>query len=268
MYRRILAEDKPVFRVRGDSGQQMALWPITDGHVQDQITKMFEDIPVFLADGHHRYEAALRLKGRKQKGNEAADAQAHGFVMMTLFDFDDPGLLVLPYHRVVGGLADSQLDQIRSRLIRMFEIESVAPNSSGGVEGLLERISGSGTDQKMIGVAGLGGPGLHLLTLKEDQDWRGWGPLAVSEGWILEEHVLKPVLGESAPQHVDYIHDHDLSLAQVASGEQQLSILLRPFPMDGFESVVGAGHLLPRKSTFFYPKLPTGLVINQLEGAL
>ena len=119
-----------------------------------------------------------------------------------------------------------------------------------------------------MGVAGLAESGLHLLTLKPDQEWQNWGPLAVSEGWILEEQVLKPVLGESTPQHVDYIHDHDLALAQVASGEQQLALLLRPFPMDGFESVVGAGHLLPRKSTFFYPKLPTGLVINQLDGAL
>ena len=272
LFSRVVAEDEPVFRVSDDSGQQMALWRITSGDVQVRISQIFEDIPVFLADGHHRYEAALRLKGRKQGSNTGDDGEAHGFVMMTLFDFDDPGLLVLPYHRVVGGLADSQLDQIRSRLNQMFNIEAVDPESGGGVDGgvedLLERIAGSGTDQKVVGVAGLGGPGLHLLTLKEDQDWRQWGPLAVSEGWILEEHVLKPVLGEAAPQHVDYIHDHSLALGQVASGEQQLAILLRPFPMDGFESVVGAGHLLPRKSTFFYPKLPTGLVINQLEGAL
>ena len=268
IYRQVVAEEEPVFRVSDESGQKTALWRITDKDVQARISEIFEHIPVFLADGHHRYEAALRLKGQRQREGQADDAQAHGFVMMTLFDFDDPGLLVLPYHRVVGGLSDTQLGQIRSRLDQMFEALPVGPGSGGGVEGLLERIAGSDIGQKVVGVAGLGEPGLHFLTLKQDQDWRGWGPLAVSEGWILEEHVLKPVLGEATPQHVDYIHDHSLALAQVVSGEQQLALLLRPFPMDGFESVVGAGHLLPRKSTFFYPKLPTGLVINQLEGVL
>lgn len=268
LFRLIVAEEAPMFRVQDDSGQKTALWRITKEDVQARIAEVFEDVPVFLADGHHRYEAALRLKGQRNKGTEADGSQAHGFVMMTLFDFDDPGLLVLPYHRVVGGITDTELRQIHARLDRMFEVQPVDPDVGGGVEGLLERIAGSGIDQKVVGVAGLGEPGLHHLTLKQDQDWRQWGPLAVSEGWILEEQVLKPVLGEATPQHVDYIHDHHLALAQVAAGEQQLALLLRPFPMGGFESVVGAGHLLPRKSTFFYPKLPTGLVINQLEGVL
>ena len=137
--------------------------------------------------------------------------------MMTLFEFDDPGVLVLPYHRVVGGLNATQLDQIRSRLNRMFDIEAVESGAEG-VEDLLQTIAGAAAEQKTVGVAGLAESGLHLLTLKPDQEWQNWGPLAVSEGWILEEQVLKPVLGESTPQHVDYIHDHDLALAQVGLG--------------------------------------------------
>ena len=267
LYHRTMAEAQPIFRVRDDSGHGMALWCVTGQADQDAITARFANISVFLADGHHRYEAALRLKGQRQSSNDAGEDQAQDFVMMTLFDFDDPGVLVLPYHRVVGGLNATQLDQIRSRLNRIFDVEEVGSGAEG-VEDLLQTIAGAAAEKKTVGVAGLAEPGLHLLTLKPDQEWQNWGPLAVSEGWILEEQVLKPVLGEATPQHVDYIHDHDLALAQVASGEQQLALLLRPFPMDGFESVVGAGHLLPRKSTFFYPKLPTGLVINQLDGAL
>ena len=267
LYHRTMVEAQPIFRVRDDSGHGMALWCVTDQSDQDAITARFADIPVFLADGHHRYEAALRLQGQRQSSNPAGQDQAQDFVMMTLFEFDDPGVLVLPYHRVVGGLNATKLDQIRSRLDRMFDIEAVESGAEG-IEDLLQTIAGAAVEQKTVGVAGLAESGLHLLILKPDQEWRNWGPLAVSEGWILEEQVLKPVLGDSTPQHVDYIHDHDLALAQVASGEQQLALLLRPFPMDGFESVVGAGHLLPRKSTFFYPKLPTGLVINQLDGPL
>ena len=82
LFRQVVAEEQPVFRVQDDSGQKTALWQITKEDVQGRISAIFEDIPVFLADGHHRYEAALRLKGQRQKGNEADDTQAHGFVMI------------------------------------------------------------------------------------------------------------------------------------------------------------------------------------------
>ena len=267
IYQRTMAEAQPIFRVSDDSGHGMALWGVTAPDDQQAIVSTFADIPVFLADGHHRYEAALRLKGQRSASGDPGSDQAQDFVMMTLFEFDDPGVLVLPYHRVVGGLTAAQLDRIRTLIVRMFNIEAV-DSDAPGVEDLLQRIAGADLERKTVGVAGLAESGLHLLTLKSDDEWRNWGPLAVSEGWIMEEQVLKPVLAESTPQHVDYIHDHNLALAQVATGEQQMALLLRPFPMDGFESVVGAGHLLPRKSTFFYPKLPTGLVINQLDGPL
>jgi len=113
-----------------------------------------------------------------------------------------------------------------------------------------------------------GGEGSYLLTLREGVDWRKWGPPAVSEAWILEEQVLKPVLGDATLEHLGYIHDHHEALELVASGTRQMAFLLKPFPMAQFEAIVGEGHRLPRKSTFFYPKLPTGLVINQLRGTL
>ncbi|MCH7712709.1 MAG: DUF1015 domain-containing protein [Chloroflexi bacterium] len=261
--------EQPLFLVAGDSGQETALWMITDRDTQEQISNLFKDIPVFLADGHHRYEAALRLRGQRQTGasGEIKNAGlAHNYVMMTLFEFDDPGLLVLPYHRVVAGLSSQELELLRSRLSGMFEIKDAGPPGSAALEALLGQVADSGA--RVMGVAGLESGRLNLLTLKETQESGRWGPLAISEGWILEEQVLKPILGDATPQRVDYAHDHQQALDQVASGQQQLAFFLKPFPMDGFEAVVGEGHVLPRKSTFFYPKLPTGLVINQLEGKL
>ena len=72
----------------------------------------------------------------------------------------------------------------------------------------------------------------------------------------------------SNPDRVTYIHDHLQAMAQVNSGASQMAFLVKPFPMDQFYDVVSQGQRLPRKSTFFYPKLPTGLVINQLDGSL
>lgn len=258
--------EPPLFRVTGDSGQETALWKIADEKTQARIADLFKDIPVFLADGHHRYEAALRLRGQKQTGASGDVALAHNYVMMTLFEFNDPGLLVLPYHRVVAGLSPPELQRLRSRLSDMFHTEDAGATDRGALEALLKQVADSSS--RVMGVAGLESGRLNLLTLKETQDADQWGPLAVSEGWILEEQVLKPILGDATPRRVDYAHDHQQALDQVSSGQQQMAFFLKPFPMDGFEAVVGAGHVLPRKSTFFYPKLPTGLVINQLEGVL
>ena len=133
---------------------------------------------------------------------------------------------------------------------------------------LLQQVISQSDDAKALGVLGPSGDSPRLLALKKEVDWREWGPLAVSEAWILEEQVLKSVLGDLLQDRVTYIHDHVQAMEQVHSGESQMAFLVKPFPMDQFYEVVSQGQRLPRKSTFFYPKLPTGLVINQLDGSL
>jgi uncharacterized protein (DUF1015 family) len=261
---------RPDVRVRADSEQELTQWRILDPGLQGRIRRFFTDTRVFLADGHHRYEAALRFREKHQSRVEdlAHTSDAHNFVLMTLIEFDDPGLLVLPYHRVVGGLPQPKLAQLQERLRRIFDVQPINLPSPGAAEGLLEQVVRAGGDEKVLGQIGPEGEGPCLLVLREEVDWQQWGPLAVSEAWILEEQVLKPVLGESMPEHLSYVHDHRLALEQVISGDYQMAFLLKPFPMDRFEDVVSQGQRLPTKSTFFYPKLPTGLVINQMDGSL
>ena len=92
--------------------------------------------------------------------------------------------------------------------------------------------------------------------------------MAASEAWVIEEQALRPELGDATLAHLGFIHDHDEAGNRAINGELQMAFLLTPFPLDAFESIVGGGQRLPRKSTFFFPKLPTGLVINRLEGEL
>ena len=80
--------------------------------------------------------------------------------------------------------------------------------------------------------------------------------------------MLRPELGDATLDHLDFMHDHEAAVDQAKRGDLQLVFLLKPFPLNAFESIVGGGQRLPRKSTFFYPKLPTGLVINRLAGEL
>lgn len=255
---------------RDDMGQEYALWRITDPGVQESIGRFFSDKSIFLADGHHRYEAALRLRQKRSLGEPRASGvyAAYNFVLMGLIAFEDPGLVVLPYHRVLGSLPPSQYAQIQERLIQLFEAQPMDWPLEREADAIVEQVARQGRDRHALAMVGPDRQTAHLLTLRQGVDWRQWGPLAVSEAWILEEKVLKPVLGDATLSHLGYIHDHQEAVDQVHSGAQHLAFLLKPFPMAQFESIVGQGHRLPRKSTFFYPKLPTGLVINQLDGTL
>lgn len=244
------------------------LWRISDPGLQSRITGFFEGRPIFLADGHHRYEAALRY--RKLRGSASGDAanDASNYVMMSLTEFDDAGLQLLPYHKVIGGLSPLQLQQLEEGILGLFDAESVDLSQCGGGSGLGRMVIERGQGKHTVGLVGPGAGEARLLTLRPEVDWRSWGELAVSEAWVLDEQVIKPLLGDALSRHVDYSHDASRTTNMVTDGSQQLAFLLKPFPMDAFESIVGGGQRLPSKSTFFYPKLPTGLVINRLDGTI
>ena len=263
---------QPELEVKDSPDGDIALWKISDPQVQNQITRFFADIPVFLADGHHRYEAALRYKRLQEgKGPDNPDS-ACNFVMMALVEFDDPGLLLLPYHRTVNGLSDNLLTEVREGLDELFEVQPVTletdKQGDNAVARLLDQVAFLGSDRHALAMVGPAKGEAYLLMLRPNVNWQQWGELAISEAWVLEEKVLRPLLGDNLNTYVNYSHNHDLAVEQVNSGEQQLAFLLKPFPLDAFEAIVGGGQRLPSKSTFFYPKLPTGLVINQLEGSL
>ena len=243
------------------AGGNAELWRIADAATQAAITETFANRPVFLADGHHRYEAALRYS-RGQSGDGDA---ASNYVMMTLVEFDDPGLLLLPYHRVAGGMTDEQLAGVRARMDELFASRPLSPDVTPAEA--VDEVARVGESAHCFGVFWTDAPPT-LHTLRAGVGWEDWGQLAVSEAWVLQERVLTPALGDALAGCIDYSPDHDAIAQQVNLGEQQMAILLKPFPLEPFRQIVGAGNRLPPKSTFFYPKLPTGLVINRLDGSI
>lgn len=244
------------------AGGKAELWRIADAGTQARITDTFAGRPVFLADGHHRYEAALRYS-RNQAG--AGGDAASNYVMMTLVEFDDPGLLLLPYHRVVGAMSDEQTGDVRALMDGLFDSRPLDPDITPAAA--VAEVARSGEDAHCFAVFWSDGPPT-LHTLRSGIDWESWGMLAVSEAWVLQERVLAPALDDALAACVDYSPDHDGIVQQVNLGEQQMAILLKPFPLEPFRQIVSAGNRLPPKSTFFYPKLPTGLVINRLDGSI
>ena len=247
------------------AGGNAELWRIADAATQAAITDTFANRPGVPS----RRTPPLRGGAALQPGSGSGDGDAaSNYVMMTLVEFDDPGLLLLPYHRVAGGM-DRRATGRRAGVawtslfaLPAAEIPTSRRRSAvdGGGKGRRERPLLRGVlDGCAANPAYACGPA-----------WAGrsWGQLAVSEAWVLQERVLTPALGDALAGCIDYSPDHDAIAQQVNLGEQQMAILLKPFPLEPFRQIVSAGNRLPPKSTFFYPKLPTGLVINRLDGSI
>ncbi len=254
---------EPEVDATDEYGSHTTLWRISDPADVAAISRFFEARPVFLADGHHRYEASRQYQRTRHSQGAGGASLARDYVMMTLIAFDDPGLVVLPYHRNLAGLTEDQLERVKDRLDETFDSEPVASQSPDELVALVEE---RGRAARVMAV--LTGSGARLLSLRESAPGYDWGPLSVSEAWVLEEKVLRPELGDATLQHLGFLHDHEAAAEGVATGSLQMAFFMKPFPMDAFEEIVGQGQRLPRKSTFFYPKLPTGLVINRIDGQI
>lgn len=259
-------------RPNGQAGYDM--WIITDSTMLLRISSALADLRVFVADGHHRYETALQYLNKLEasEGPLPPDAAAR-FMLMTLISMDDPGLLVLPYHRLVGGLTNDQLASLKRRLDLIFEIEPLDTprGSSLVIARAIEDYLAEQPREKVVIVAyGLERGKAHRLTLRETYHPAPDGPpLERCDMWILHHLAIHPALGQGVEEDaVTFVHDAPDAITSVREGANQMAFLLRPLSMELFEAVVSSGERLPPKSTYFYPKLPTGLVINSLEGEL
>ena len=262
LFQRVM-DAPPEVDARDEFGSHTTMWRIAAAADVAAIAAFFADRPVFLADGHHRYEASRQYQLARHAAGADAPSLAHNYAMMTLLAFDDPGLVVLPYHRNLSDLNDTQLARVQSRISEIFDAEWLGDLPASKV---VELVAEQGRSAQVM--AALTPAGAQLLTLRPNAAANDWGAMSVSEAWILEEKILRPELGETTLQHLGYLHDHDEAAQGVAAGYLQMAFLLKPFPMDAFEEIVGQGQRLPRKSTFFYPKLPTGLVINRIDGEI
>ena len=221
---------------------------------------------LYIADGHHRYETALAF--RDESGG-AAGERPQDFALAALAAVNDPGLLVLPIHRLVGvaPAPARALDSLRP----LFDID-VRPS----LPGLLAEMAARGESANVFGLAIHGLPDLYLLTLRDRESAGHYLPFDRSPAWrrldaaIADYVVLRGVLGLTESQMEDirtvwYSEDAAAAVAEVRSGRVGCALLLTPLPPPRVLAVAEAGERMPQKSTFFYPKIPTGLVFNPLS---
>jgi uncharacterized protein (DUF1015 family) len=271
-----MASRPPEFTAAMEGGSSFKVWAMQDAQASEELRTLLKRMPIYIADGHHRYETALAYRDNvREREKVRLDSQGSEFVMMCLIDVEDPGMQLHEFHRALSGLTNDKLSAIQEQVYGLFTVES-RPLGGMTAESLGAFLSETWKNRAGNPTLGLIEPEegrLSLLTLRRKLP-PGSLPFAPTpdlyqcEAWLLHQAVLDPVLGGTSgdQSQVDYVPELDVLLKRIADGTCQAAFLVPPLDMTLFESLVREGQRLPPKSTFFLPKLPTGLVMNLLSG--
>jgi len=252
----------PWGEVTDDDGTVHRVWRVADPAVHDAIAAELTDSELLIADGHHRYETARTYEAEVG----ADDSGPHSYVLMALVSLDDPGLAVFPTHRLLYDLDPSQYEPLGAGLKELFEIEDVgldaldpAGEAGAGVFGYADSHTKKGWRLRLRDRAPLD----EALADKPE----AYGNI---DAVILETLVLRGILGMStddiaAKRGLAYDSDPASAVASIESGERDCLFMLRPTPVEAVREVAAAGETMPPKSTYFFPKLLTGIVFNPLS---
>jgi uncharacterized protein (DUF1015 family) len=246
--------------VEDDEGTTHRLWRVDDPVAIAAVQGAVRGAELLIADGHHRYETA------RAYADEVGGDGSHRYVLACLVALEDPGLVVFPTHRLVRGLSPDQHEALATAVRRDFEITEVAKH---------ELAPSAGPGPLTMGYIDSHFKRAFRLVLRdsaiaEDALRRHAAPVRHLDTAVLEELILKGALGmtddDIAHQRgLGYARDVTEVLDLVESTQADAAFVLRPTPVDLVSEVAAAGETMPPKSTFFYPKLLTGLLFNPLE---
>ncbi len=241
-------------------GERHTLRPVED-RVADQFCAALSTQRLYIADGHHRYETGLNYRNeRRAAASSWTGEEPANFILAAVVAADEPGLVVLPTDRVLN-LPDPDVD-LASCLGGLFEL-----TPAGSVEELSAMLAKAGESGPAFGAVTAGGRNLTLITPRNLTAAVAMTPADHSDAWrhldvaILHHAVLASLGYEESPETIDYTEEHEHAAHCVAAGEWNAAFLLNPTPVKQIIQVAETGDRMPRKSTFFYPKLGTGVVM-------
>lgn len=242
------------------------MWPVTDAAVIAQVQEILGDKPIFIADGHHRYETSCNYKQVQQEAGNLTDSSAANYTLMYFNGMDDSGLQILPTHRLITGLPDLTADDIRSALGDHFSIEEAesadATWETMDLEGA-QNVFGIGTpaDGKWLLIRATDTTPMQELAADQSDVWRGLGVSLLHR--LIVDHLLVGANPGSEPKY-KFVHLMNEVTDAMAEKSCQLAILVMPAQMEHVQAISAELERMPPKSTYFYPKLLSGLVFNPL----
>lgn len=252
-------------------GVEHALAKVTDKDAISAIVNGIASSSLLIADGHHRYETAVRYA--RETGALGSQAEA-AYFMVFFANGDDPDLVVFPTHRHIHSLSRFDFAEALKGAEGLFDVTPLPPGASADV--YTDALAASGAERPSLVIAA-GDGRASLLALKRDADLAahpvlgGRVPaLRRTDVALLHMGILEPVLGitpeaQAAKTNLWYQQDAAASLSELRAGKGQALFLMNGTPVSQVREVAEAGEVMPQKSTFFYPKVLTGLTIHTLE---
>jgi uncharacterized protein (DUF1015 family) len=252
-------------------GCRHRLWVVTDKAVIAAVSKAMAPKQVMIADGHHRYETMVAIRDALRPAGAAPGTSQADFGPMFFARAEDPGLLVLPTHRMVHGLAEASLDALPERCRPWFTVETGEEEDAVAIGTRLRR---EGEVAVSFALRRPGQKQTTWLRLRKEADLSRLGPptLGCLDVSVLHGLILDPLLGIGAEAlakqaNLSYSHDLGETLARVGSSAVEAAFIMNATKVHQVLDACEAGFVLPQKSTYFQPKLATGLVMQKIRPA-
>jgi uncharacterized protein (DUF1015 family) len=266
-----ICQEKPVLRAVGPRGVRLTLWAVAEGEVTAKLTAAMAGRELFIADGHHRYETALAF-AQEEGALGSADPQGAGFAPMQCIPLEDPGLLALPTHRLFPVELELEEGWFLKEARQYFGVEEVS--SPGLGLATLREAMHQRRDEHVFGLYGRGRRA-YLLSLRQegmldslelpyDQEARRL------DVCVFQELIVKRIFGMEFSQvakdgTLRFVHTFLEGEQRVESDEIGLAFFVNPTPVAAIPPVARRGSVMPPKSTYFFPKVPAGLLFRLIR---
>jgi uncharacterized protein (DUF1015 family) len=256
-----------------EGGVRNQLWSVIDSDIENEVIKQMGTKPVFIADGHHRYTTALEYQKQVEAAHGGPLPPNHpaNWCLFVLVATQDDGVLILPTHRLVGGIPKFDAAAFRKIISTDFDLQDV-PATPAQLPAVASMIAEGAPHT--FAIFDPKSPSALLLTLRDSdllaryaperpESWRKLD-VAILQRYLFEE-VLQPHFADGKPLTLGYTADAATIAQQVGADRYQLGVLIRPTPLPALEELGRNHEVMPPKSTYFYPKLATGMVLSSLE---
>lgn len=257
-----------LLEVDDEDDNRHIVWKVNDKVIIEKIKEAMADKTLYIADGHHRYQTAVNYRNEcQEKGWQSVGAEGFENRLMTFININDPGMNILATHRLVYGLKDFKISNFLSKVKDSFIVDKV--NSE---EELFDKLD---TGRNIIGFVPAASKDYYSLTLKgkevmaellpdKDEKWRNLDVVVLHKA-LLERYLKIDEKALAEKRNIDYVRYRSKALEELNSGKYQAVFLLNPTAVEEVKEVADRGDRMPQKSTDFYPKLLTGLVLNKLN---
>jgi uncharacterized protein (DUF1015 family) len=261
------------------------MWPVTDVKLIADVAAIMDAKPLFIADGHHRYETACNYRDfLAEKGALDANHPAN-FVLTQCVSMNDPGLLVLPTHRLLRGVRPVTATDLQEKLHECFSVQTVGQGPElaaslwsdiavAGQQGRLAFYTAQDNTWTLATISLVGAGRMAALAKEQSGNWQSLG-VSILHRLVLDDllgltDLPKPMYVHSAEEVIEGLQQGD-SVGRDATGQMgaggrfELAALVVPATLDHVRAISEHGERMPAKSTYFYPKLVGGMVMHLLE---